>query len=202
MVLVLGYVLSSVSIWNIANSTVRISRWWLLLIVPVSLLFISADGNLGLLISGFKPFSIPSSSMAPTIRLGDRINVDLRFYKTHSPAQGNVIVFRHHDQFLVKRLIALPGDEVKVEHDIIFVNGSRLAETYVLHVRGGGEPDIRDVGPLKVASNQVFVVGDNRDVSFDSRHPLFGAVMLSDIVGKPLYLVRSNDDRYPGTQIR
>ncbi len=73
---------------------------------------------------------------------------------------------------------------------MIYLNGNVMLEPYVQHV--GSAPDLlQNFGPTKVKAGECFMLGDNRDNSFDSRHPDFGPISLTTIVGRPLYILSS-----------
>jgi signal peptidase I len=138
----------------------------------------------GLRLFVITPFSIPSPSMEPTLMVGDAILVDKVSWRLAGIERGDVVVFRgeggfagvdpDHD-FYVKRVLALPGDEVRAGTDgVLVVNGSRLAEGYTA---GASVP----FGPVTVPPDHLFVVGDNRAVSYDSRHR--GPIPYSSVVG-------------------
>ena len=155
----------------------------------------------------FQPFRIPSSSMYPTLKVGDRVVVNKLSYDAHSVHRGDVVVFGQpkctstgsddvthplwatcsaltHVKDLVKRVIALPGETVSIHDNHVFINGKQLAEPYLAKgtsvaptVAGCSFP-----GTYTIPKGYVFVMGDNRTVSFDSR--CFGPSPESLIVGR------------------
>lgn len=200
--------LSVVSAWNAARlhdaRSRPLSRWWLLLIVPLAYLGSSFDTNRALRLGGFQVFSIPSSSMENTLRIGDRIIVDRRQYDHYSPELGDVAVFRREGIWEVKRIMALPGDTISGQGGVIYRNGRQLREPYVIHTIGSAVdfPNMNDFGPVTVSKGEIFVLGDNRDVSYDSRQPKHGPIHLSAESGKPLYIAWSRDRRRIGATVR
>ena len=134
----------------------------------------------------------PSASMLPTIRVGQQVSVSTNAYRNAGPARGDVIAFSDpafpNDIFL-KRVIGLPGDIVDERKGAIYVNGVRLDEPYIIR-------DHRTLGPWTVSANHVFVLGDNRPDSNDSRYSAFGQLTFSDILGKAL-LGDDHLDGYP-----
>lgn len=142
-------------------------------------------------------YSIPSGSMEPTLNVNDRILVNKLAYDFHSVHTADIVVFttpkdEHcagppvHD--LVKRVIGLPGQTVSLKDGYVYINGKRLQENFLpASVRNQTDP-----GPIgtpysltksfKVPAKDVFVMGDNRLASCDSRY--WGPIPESTIVGK------------------
>lgn len=119
----------------------------------------------------FEAIVIASPSMEPTLPVGHHAFVNKMVYKVRSPRRGEIVVFPSpvEKKDLVKRVIAVEGDEVKLENKVVFLNGQELKEPYVQHTRPDEllKGDNLDVG--KVPAGHVFVLGDNRDQSGDSR---------------------------------
>jgi signal peptidase I len=126
-------------------------------------------------------FWIPSASMVPTLKYGDRVLVNKFIYRFTEPERGDVIVFKSvqdDQQDLIKRVVGVPGDEVAVRGGRLFVNGERQREPYV----NKKLPDRSFAAPTTVPGNHVFVMGDNRANSQDSR--VFGPVPKENIEGE------------------
>jgi signal peptidase I len=127
-----------------------------------------------------EPLTVRSSSMAPTLEDGDRIIVNKLAYRASEPGVGEVIVLESPDGsgLVVKRVVAVDGDEVGIEDGVLVVNAMPRVEEYV---------DQRTIdgvyfGPVEVPDGMVFVMGDNRAESVDSRD--YGAVPVDDVVGR------------------
>jgi signal peptidase I len=129
-------------------------------------------------------FSIPSVSMERTLLVGDRVLVNKLSARGHTPHHGDVVVFKRppHEEAaaikdLIKRVIGLPGDTVSAEDGALYLNGKRLREPYL-------EPGTRTVidSAVTVPAGKVFVMGDNRTQSRDSR--FFGPITIKSIIGK------------------
>jgi signal peptidase I len=167
------------------------SRWWLTLFIPLSLVSVEFVGIGVTRASGFRSFKVPSTSMERTIQKDDRIVADVWFYNSRSPNRKNVIIFKNKSLFIVKRVIAVGGDTIAGRNGSVLLNGQPLDEPFVEHRGASVVPWLDTFGPITVSSNKYFVMGDNRDVSLDSRSPEIGLVDKSSIVGKTLYVFSS-----------
>jgi signal peptidase I len=155
-------------------------------------------------------FKIPSGSMIPTLLIGDHILVNKFIYGTkipftdkrilifRRPDKGDIIVFKYPEdprKDFIKRVVATGGDTVEERNKAVYVNGVRLSEPYAHHYDNGLRPvgnDPRDnFGPITVPKNKIFVMGDNRDQSYDSRY--WGFVDLKEVLGKALIIYWSWD---------
>jgi len=148
----------------------------------------------------FEAFKIPTPSMERTLLVGDHIIVDkfalgprLDFEGGLLPMRdmrrGDVIVFkfeREPEKDYVKRIVGLPGDEVKVDNKILYVNGKAMNEPYVQHIDPQVVLDRDSLPPVKVPPNHFFVMGDNRDNSADSRE--WGFVSRGQIRGRAMFI--------------
>jgi signal peptidase I len=133
-------------------------------------------------------FKIPSGSMEDTLAIGDHILVskfiygtkipfsDKRILKIRDPRRGDVIVFEYPEdpsKDFIKRVIGTPGDEVEVKEKKVYINGKPYENPHEVHKEKElipREQNPRDnFGPVKVPENSYFVMGDNRDRSYDSR---------------------------------
>ena len=180
------------AIWTAPNpQSRRSSRWWLGAVVPVAIITLWVVGDAGTRAAGFRSFKIPSSSMEPTIREGDRIVADMRYYYSRVPQRLDIIVFKKGHRFFIKRVIGISGDFVSGKDGSVYVNGQALNEPYIQHA-GRAPFWMNTFGPIPVSGGKVFVMGDNRDVSLDSRSSEYGLVDSNSIVGKPLYVLGSN----------
>ena len=129
-------------------------------------------------------FYIPSRSMEPTLRIGDRVLVNKMSYRLHDIHRGDIVVFERPPgeatgeiKDLIKRVIGLPGDTLEAVDGKVIVNGHVLEEPYL------PEGTFTDtLPPTRVEEGHVFVMGDNRGDSRDSR--FFGAIDTDLIVGR------------------
>ena len=141
--------------------------------------------------------------MEDTIEVNDRVMVNKLAYNWGEPQRGDIVVFRDPREpeieesipeavirsvleavgirtrgrdDLIKRVIGLPGETVEIRNNTVHIDGVPLDEPYL------GEVQMPDEGPYEVGASEVFVMGDNRNASFDSRR--FGPVALGDLVGE------------------
>lgn len=155
-------------------------------------------------------FKIPSGSMIPTLLVGDHLLVnkfiygiklpftDKRLLVIKKPQRGDIIVFKYPEdpsRDFIKRVIAVEGDVVEEKNKVVYVNGQPLSEPYIQHTDRNRNPfEPRDnFGPYIVPKNKLFVMGDNRDQSYDSRY--WGYVDMKDIRGKALIIYWSWDSK-------
>ncbi len=149
-------------------------------------------------------FKIPSASMENTLLIGDHIFVNKFLYGYHipftegrileftKPHHGDIIVFvfpEDHTKDFIKRVIGVPGDTVEIRHKVVILNGKPLHEPYARFVDSDGGvyvPGRDDMAPLHVPPHRYFVMGDNRDRSYDSR--FWGFVGEDAIIGKALII--------------
>lgn len=126
---------------------------------------------------------IYGTSMTPTM-----VNGDIVFsLKTSDFEQGDVVAFYYNNKILVKRMIANPGDWVDIRPDgTVLVNSKELEEPYVTE-KSFGDTNI-DL-PYQVPDGKIFVIGDHRSTSVDSRHTTVGCVAQEQIVGKILFRI-------------
>jgi len=126
-------------------------------------------------------FYIPSESMEPTLDVGERVFVNKFVYRFSEPERGDIIVFRSTEggnEDLIKRVVGLPGDTIEVRDGVLFVNGEHREEPYL----NKQFPDSGSYGPITVPPNHLFMMGDNRANSRDSR--FFGPLPFENIEGE------------------
>lgn len=134
----------------------------------------------------FKPFYVKGASMEPNFYDHEYLIIDELSYRFHQPTRGDVVVFKYpnnHQEYFLKRIIGLPGERVKISENKVTIynnehpEGLMLDESYL-------SKDIMTEGEvnMSLSKDQYFVMGDNRENSFDSRR--FGKVDSSLIVGR------------------
>jgi signal peptidase I len=162
-----------------------------LIVLPILAALILGDAPVSLIVlaEGFHIYYSPTTSMEPSVLKGDRVVADQQYYVTRVPQRGDVVVLRHN-VLAMKRVVAVEGDKIQGVGDQIWLNGQLLSEPNVQHIVGPAASH-SEFGPIRVLPGSLFVMGDNRDVSFDSRQPGFGQVSSRDILGKALYVYTS-----------
>jgi signal peptidase I len=168
-----------------------LAGWAISLVLAVLLAF-------GIRTFVFQAFSIPSTSMAPALNVGDRILVLKAFFDWHQLREGDIVVFTHPPRDhcrgpagtdLVKRVIALPGQTVYSAGGILYVDGRRLREPYLPphDPLGPPIPGATRQDPFHVPRGEFYVMGDNRAISCDSR--FWGPIKGSTIIGRVVMLL-------------
>jgi signal peptidase I len=127
-----------------------------------------------------EPVRVGSGSMTPTFHAGDQVLVEKLGRRAHHPHRRDVIAFHvpGSSGLLIKRVVAVAGDSVGLADGVLVVNGRQLRESFVDY----NLMDATYFGPVQVPPRTVFVMGDNRSDSVDSRR--FGAVPTKDVVGR------------------
>ena len=163
---------------EVAKRRNRTLRWVVEVVVIVAAAFV-----LALLVQQFvvKPFAIPSPSMEPTLVEGDRVLVNRLIYHFRSPERGDVVVFHPPDppgsDPFIKRVVAVSGDIIAVHDGVLWVNDVAQDEPYIKE-----HPILDDFPDTTIAPGYVWVMGDNRNNSGDSR--VFGQVSEEAIMGE------------------
>ena len=128
---------------------------------------------------------VSGQSMETTLQDGDNLIVDKISYRFHDPSRYDIIVFPYkyeENTFYIKRIIGLPGETVQVKDGYTYINGKKLtSDIYGREVMD--EPGIAEE-PIKLGSDEYFVLGDNRNHSQDSRDPYVGVLKRSDLLGR------------------
>jgi signal peptidase I len=154
-------------------------------------------------------FYIPSGSMIPQLQISDRVLVEKLSYRFRDPERGEIIVFQRpgsenarsgvsgqfrsfleglglaqpdEDIDLIKRVIGLPGETVRIRKGTVYINGKPLKERYA-------QPETRTFPAVKIPRGELFMMGDNRMNSQDSRFPELGTVPLDNVVGRAFVIL-------------
>lgn len=139
--------------------------------------------------------STVGDSMSPVLRNGDVVLVNRIVYNATTPKRGDVIVFKpkgnENDHYYIKRIVGLPGETIEIIENRVYIDGECLEEDYET-------TNIDDVGvvdeKLKLAGDEYFVLGDNREQSEDSRDADVGNVKREYIYGKAWFVITPGDE--------
>lgn len=135
----------------------------------------------------FAPFIVEGESMETTLHNGERLVVNKAIYFLSTPQRGDIIVFHAEaEKDYIKRVIGVAGDTVEVRDDVLYINGQKADEPYLAEMRKEAEkegvPLTENFGPVSIGENEIFVMGDNRLNSRDSR--MIGPIKLDTVVGR------------------
>ncbi len=161
-------------------------------------------------------FYIPSSSMEPTLLIGDRVLVTKTAYLYREPRRGEVVVFSEDlgeaapeeggftgtlrslasglgvtagsERDFIKRIIGLPGETIEMRAGVVYINGEPIPEAATSDGGYLSRPDLTDFGPVTVEPGHYFMMGDNRPNSADSRYGL-GQIALDQILGRAFVII-------------
>ena len=163
--------------------------WLIFILICIAFIFVTFLLPYGIRTFIVQAYKISSGAMKPTLLVGDHILVDKTAALADRIDRKDIVVFTFPvdpSKDIVKRIIGLPGDSIEIRDKALYINGELFKEEYVTH----RDPNIfpaftnsRDnLGPIKVPPNHVFVLGDNRDESFDSR--FWGFVEVGELKGR------------------
>ena len=133
----------------------------------------------------YQPVRVEGTSMLPVLEDQDRLFINKIAYRVGEIHQGDVVVFQYpgdHEKSYIKRVIALPGDRLRIDQGLVYVNGKLLPEPYV----PSRFADDRSEPEMVLPPHEYFVMGDHRSISSDSRE--FGPVDRSLIYGKAVFV--------------
>lgn len=180
------------------------NRWWIYVLVLLFAWFVWGPGLLALMRhSVLRAYRIPSPAMEPSILVGDRLFADFRPAARRMPQRNDVVILESVEQAgvtVIKRVIGVPGDTLLTRDGQLYRNGQTVAEPWIQPLTsadsfpleetrlpsGTRRPTRLNWGPVVVAAGQLFVMGDNRPDSYDSR--LWGTLPADHVLGRPLSL--------------
>jgi signal peptidase I len=148
-------------------------------------LLVSAVASVLIITFLYQPVRVEGTSMLPRLEDRDRLFINKFVYHISAIERGDVVVFhypRDPEKSYIKRVIALPGDRLRIDHGTVLLNGRRLLETYVPQEYR----DTRSMVEMVVPEGAYFMMGDHRSISSDSRE--FGPVERSLIYGKAVFI--------------
>ena len=175
---------------KLAYELKKYNRWYVYVLVFTVTSFIIQPGVEGTIKSDIvEAYGIPSGAMEPTLQIGDHILADKYIYKKREPERGDIVIFPFPEdpsKDFIKRVVAEGGELIEIIDKQISINGEIIEEPFVIHTdsnifRDKNRP-IDNFGPVKVPDDSLFVMGDNRDHSYDSR--FWGFVKKASVKGK------------------
>lgn len=132
----------------------------------------------------FEVFVVEGRSMYPTLHETERLIVNKVIYRYDQPRNGDIVVFEYEPgRDFIKRVIGIPGDKIEIEAGRVYINDQLIDEPYLLD-----NMEMNDFGPVEVPPGYLFLMGDYRINSMDSRDPRVGFVSLEDLKGRAFFI--------------
>jgi signal peptidase I len=191
-----------------AFSLARYNRWYVYILIVAVLAIVVAPEQV--LVGSptrayvMQTFAADTSSMEPTVLVGDHIVVDKSAYAFSEPKRGDIVFYRATERpqtIFMKRIVGMPGETIEIRNREVFINGKKIDEPYVQFLRPSTDGTFAEgtfngdsVAPTVIPADAYFVLGDNRDNSLDSR--FIGPVQRRHFLGKAKTIYFSSD---PGT---
>jgi signal peptidase I len=144
-------------------------------------------------------FAVDGQSMLGSLHSGDRVIVNKLSYDLHDPRHGDIVVLKDiknalEERDLIKRVIALPGETIEYRNCELFIDGTRIVEPYLDPVLVTADHCGDSQDPVKVEAGHVFVMGDNRAASLDSRTVSIGQIPYDHLIGRAFLVVWPHSD--------
>jgi signal peptidase I len=207
----------------------KYNRWYIYLLIILVIRLAGFSVNTTVIEHNiFKAYEVPAGSMMPTLLIGDHFLCDPSYYNNHNPERGDLIIFKTpavENKTLIKRIIGIQGDTIQIVDGTVYVNQKKLDLEFLKKVtleQGGEAYEYRETlgnssyqilnlmnsnyiwanrnyGPVTVPDGEYFVLGDNRDNSYDSRH--WGMVRRDQIYGRPVFIYFSWDTKIPAWNV-
>ncbi|WP_077325867.1 signal peptidase I [Virgibacillus siamensis] len=133
---------------------------------------------------------VEGESMEPTLEDGETILFNKFVYLTGEPERGDIVIIDRPIKNYVKRIIALPGETIEVKNHVLYIDGKKYEETFISEE---ARNHTGNFGPYTVPENEYFVMGDNREISMDSRNGL-GFIQEDTIIGRSEFIVFPFDE--------
>lgn len=163
------------------------NRWWVYALL-ITANFI-AGGALDYTAKGYfyQSFKVPSKSMLQTLQVGDHFMAEI-LSKTSVIQRGDIVVFLEPEKgrHYVKRVIGLPEDVFEIRAQHVHIDGRQLSEPYVQHTKSNDFPERDELAPIRLNQDEYFLMGDNREESYDSRW--FGPIARDAIKARVKYI--------------
>lgn len=148
-------------------------------------LFVAAVASILMITFFYQPVRVEGTSMLPRLEDSDRLFINKFVYRISAIERGDVVVFhppRDPQNSYIKRVVAVPGDRLRIDRGVVYINGERREEEYVPEEFR----DTKSAAERVIPAGRYFVMGDHRSISYDSRE--FGPVDRSLIYGKAVFI--------------
>jgi signal peptidase I len=183
------------------------NKWYFYLIILISGCIIASFFSSWSKDNFVRAYKIPSSAMEPTLMVGDHLYAGMGIYKKEKPKRGDVIIFEYPidpSKDFIKRVIGIGGDRIDIEEDKVYINGKQMEDPWGHYdTKNEWRKNLGPVGAYEhvaVPKNHLFVLGDNRDNSQDSR--FWGFVHTKNVKGKALYIYWAKNKSRIGMEIK
>ncbi|MBP3634921.1 MAG: signal peptidase I [Bacilli bacterium] len=133
------------------------------------------------------PVRVDGESMNTTLSDGEIMLLNKIVYRKNDIQRFDIVVIDEGDKYIIKRVIALPGETIEYKNNVLYINGKEMKDPYP-----STETDdfnITDIGHIKVPGDTYFVMGDNRSDSLDSRYPSVGVIKKDQILGRAKFVI-------------
>ena len=185
----------------------RYNRWYIYVALMLASIYLINPTFSLLITRNFKAYTIGSSGMKPALLVGDHLGCDVTYWRAHKPQRGDLVIFinpedRTND--LLKRVIAVEGETIEIRDKRVYIDGQKIEDPWGVHLEStiiAAHVLPRDnMAPVRIPEDSVFVLGDNRDRSLDSR--FWGPVDMRDLTGRPLYIYWAKDRHRIGMSLK
>lgn len=135
----------------------------------------------------FDPVRVDGPSMDTTLTNGQILILNKFVYKKSDIKRYDIVVIKMDDKKIIKRVIGLPNETIEIKDNKVYANGEELDNSFASTKTD--DFDMSDIGLIKVPGDSYFVLGDNREVSLDSRYPEVGTIKKERILGKAIFRI-------------
>lgn len=135
----------------------------------------------------FDPVMVDGPSMNTTLSNGQILILNKYIYRKHDIQRYDIVVVKLGDKKIIKRVIGLPNETIEIKNNKVYANGEELDNSFASTITD--DFDLSEIGLIKIPGDSYFVLGDNREVSLDSRYPEVGTIKEDNIMGKATFRI-------------